>query len=166
MASASRLQHRPPPRGRSERTAPAAFRLPPQSAEGFLGHQPMSSKTRLGPTAQPLSQAPSLQHGGKALHWRRCTLLCRLYRAISRCSYNRLSALQPVLGLARPLLLRRSKELVHCQRLHDLPPNDRLLASRARPNSVHYHGHLMARLMHQRPRPRAARGIAERKTDR
>jgi hypothetical protein len=54
-------------------------------------------------------------------NWRRqCTLLCRLYRVISRCDYDQLRALKPVLGVAHPLW--RSKELPTRQSLHDLPP--------------------------------------------
>jgi hypothetical protein len=48
-------------------------------------------------------------------------LLRHLYSAISRRSYNQLSALKPVFGLARPSLAW-SKELHPRQRLHDLPP--------------------------------------------
>src|SRR5262249_2253347 len=66
---------------------------------------------------QPLSQTAPLQHGRKALHRRRPTLLRSLYRAISRRSYNQLGALKPVLVPARPR-----------QPLHDLPPNGRLVA--------------------------------------
>jgi len=48
-------------------------------------------------------------------------LLRRLYRALSRRSYNQLSALEP-----RPLVFApdpwRSKELRARQPLHDLPP--------------------------------------------
>src|SRR5262249_50885594 len=62
------------------------------------------------------------QHGRKALHRRRPTLLRSLHRAISRRSYDQLGALKPVFGPERPLLLCRSQELGHCQRLHDLPP--------------------------------------------
>jgi len=49
-----------------------------------------------------------------------------LYRAISRRSYNQLSALKPVFVPAR--LLCRNKELRPRQPLHDLPPNGRLVA--------------------------------------
>src|SRR5262249_24219738 len=66
---------------------------------------------------QPLSQTAPLQHGRKALHRRRPTLLRSLYRAISRRSYDQLGALKPVLVPARPR-----------QPLHDLPPNGRLVA--------------------------------------
>jgi hypothetical protein len=54
-------------------------------------------------------------------------LLRRLYRALSRRSYNQLSALKPVFGLARPSLAW-SKELRPRQLLHDLPPVGRWLA--------------------------------------
>ena len=47
-------------------------------------------------------------------------LLRRSCRARSRCDYDQLSALEPGLGLARPLW--RSKELRARQILHDLPP--------------------------------------------
>jgi len=47
-------------------------------------------------------------------------LLRPLYRAISRRSYDQLSALKPVFGLA--LVLWRSKEIRARQHLHDLPP--------------------------------------------
>jgi hypothetical protein len=70
-------------------------------------------------------------------------MLRRLYRALSRRSYNQPSALKPVFGLPRPSLAWR-KELRTRQLLHDLPPC-RLVASR-RPNSAPDHGHLMARL--------------------
>ena len=39
-----------------------------------------------------------------------------------RGSYDQLGALKPVFGPERPLLLCRSQELGHSQRLHDLPP--------------------------------------------
>ena len=66
-------------------------------------------------------------------------LLRRLYRAISRRSYDQLRALKPVFGLASPRPRYRSKELRPPQRLHDLPP------SRLRPISLSLdHGHLMA----------------------
>jgi hypothetical protein len=54
-------------------------------------------------------------------------LLRRLYRALSRRSYNQLGALKPVFGLARPSLAW-SKELRPRQLLHDLPPVGRWLA--------------------------------------
>jgi hypothetical protein len=47
------------------------------------------------------------------------TLLRRLYRAISRRSYDQLSALKPLSGLVRPLW--RSKELRAGRHLHDRP---------------------------------------------
>jgi hypothetical protein len=47
-------------------------------------------------------------------------LLRRLYRAISRRSYDQLGAREPCLGLARHLW--RTKELRARQSLHDLPP--------------------------------------------
>ena len=69
-------------------------------------------RLKLGPIVrQPLSQAAPLQHGRKALHRRRPTLLRSLHRAISRRSYDQLGALKPVLVPARPR-----------QPLHDLPP--------------------------------------------
>src|ERR1700756_3739372 len=50
-------------------------------------------------------------------------LLRRLCRAISRRSYNQLSALKPVFGLACPgSPLWWTKELRARQHLHDLPP--------------------------------------------
>jgi hypothetical protein len=48
-------------------------------------------------------------------------LLRRLNRAISRRSYDQLSALKPVFGLA--LALWRIKEIRARQPLHDLPPD-------------------------------------------
>ena len=83
----------------------------------------LGTALKLGPILrQPLSQTAPLQHGRKALHRRRPTLLRSLYRAISRGSYDQLGALKPVFGPERPLLLCRSQELGHSQRLHDLPP--------------------------------------------
>ena len=83
----------------------------------------LGTALKLGPILrQPLSQTAPLQHGRKALHRRRPTLLRSLYRAISRHSYDQLGALKPVFGPERPLLLCRSQELGHSQRLHDLPP--------------------------------------------
>jgi len=60
-------------------------------------------------------------------------LLRRLYRTISRRSYNQLCALKPVLGVAHPLW--RSKELRTRQLFHDLPPVGWWLADHA-PNSA------------------------------
>src|SRR5262249_56747131 len=69
-------------------------------------------RLKLGPIVrQPLSQAAPLQHGRKALHRQRPTLLPSLHRAISRRSYDQLGALKPVLVPALPR-----------QPLHDLPP--------------------------------------------
>jgi hypothetical protein len=68
-----------------------------------------------------LSHAAPMHNGRRALHCRHRTLLRRLYRTISRLSYDRLSALKPVFGLVRPLC--RSKELHPPQCLHDLPPS-------------------------------------------
>src|SRR5262249_58260098 len=69
---------------------------------------------------QPLSQAAPLQHGRKALHRRRPTLLRSLYRAISRRSYDQLGAHKPVLAPARPLCFGKDRR--PRQPLHDLPP--------------------------------------------
>jgi hypothetical protein len=62
-----------------------------------------------------------MHDGRRALHCRHRTLLRRLYRTISRLSYDQLSALKPVFGLARPSLAW-SKELRTRQLFHDLPP--------------------------------------------
>jgi hypothetical protein len=48
-------------------------------------------------------------------------MLRRLYRALSRRSYNQLGALKPVFGLPRPSLAWR-KELRTRQLLHDICP--------------------------------------------
>jgi len=64
----------------------------------------LGTALKLGPILrQPLSQTAPLQHGRKALHRRRPTLLRSLYRAISRHSYDQLGALKPVFGPERPL---------------------------------------------------------------
>jgi hypothetical protein len=71
--------------------------------------------------AEPSDQSAPLQHGRRA-HRRRLRRISlpRYCRALSRLDYDQLRAVEPGLGLARPLC--RSKELRPCQRLHDLPP--------------------------------------------
>src|SRR6516162_5237438 len=79
-------------------------------------------RLKLAPTLrQPLSQTAPLQHGRKALHRRRPSLLRSLYRAISRRSYDQLGALKPVLVPARPLCFGKERCALR-QPLHDLPP--------------------------------------------
>src|SRR5262249_21279409 len=81
----------------------------------------IGSRPKLRPILrQPLRQATPLQHGRKALHRWRSTLLRSLHRAISRRSYDQLGALKPVVIPARPLCF--GKELRPRQPLHDLPP--------------------------------------------
>ena len=67
-----------------------------------------------------------MYHGRKALHWRHRTLLCRLYRAISRRDYDQLRALEPRLLIFAPAWRSKSCALVNFFMI--CPPVGRWLA--------------------------------------